>query len=130
VTFWFDDQSWIKSQLYVEEWPNISNVLDRPSKQSPVPKDFFNGLDAIKGFTDSTVYFGPGLVRSDPNDAVGASYEVNGLPEGPVFNLKQLLMIKPYVETIDFQVTGPFEGNMLLWFGKNVRGAISGISNG
>lgn len=128
VTFWFDDGAWIKSQLYVEEWPDIAAVLDRPSQQKPVPKDFFNGLDAIRGFTDTSVYFGANEVRSHQDGATGASYAVTGLPSGPIFNLKQLLMIKPYVETIDFQVAGPNGGNMLLWFGKNCRGAISGIS--
>lgn len=128
VTFWFEDGSWIKSQLYVEEWPDIAAVLNRPSQQAPVPKSFFEGLEAIKGFTDSAVYFGAGQVRSHQDSLTGASYEVPGLLEGPIFNLKQLLMIKPYVETIDFQVAGPFTGNMLLWYGKNCRGAISGIS--
>lgn len=126
VTFWFEDHSWIKSQLYVEEWPDISKIFDKPSHQQPIPKGFYDGLDAIKGFTDALVYFGPGIVRSHPDDAVGASYAVEGLPAGPVFNLKQLLMIKPYIETVDFQVVGP----MLLWYGQNVRGAITGISNG
>lgn len=128
VTFWFEDRSWIKSQLYAEEWPDTSSILNRPSNAFAVPKDFYIGLDAIKGFTDSSVFFGPGIVRSHDSDAVGASYAVEGLPAGPVFNLKQLLMIKPYAETIDFLVPGPFSGNMLLWFGKNVRGAISGIT--
>lgn len=128
VTFWYDDGAWIKSQLYAEEWPDVSAILERPSQQSTVPKGFFDGLDAIKGFTDSAVYFGPGIVRSHSDDAAGASYEVPGLPAGPIFNLKQLLMLKSHIETVDFQVAGPFTGNMLLWFGKNCRGAVSGIT--
>ncbi len=130
VTFWFDDGSWIKSQLYAEDWPDIGNILNRTSQQSVVPPDFFNGLDAIRSFTDASVYFCAGEVRSHQDSSIGASYAVEGLPSGPIFNLKQLLIIKPYVETIDFQVAGPFTGNMLLWFGKNCRGAISGITNG
>lgn len=126
VTFWYDDNSWIKSQLYAEEWPDVSAILDQPSKQAPVPKDFFDGLDAIKGFTDSAVYFGAGMVRSHQDDVIGASYEVPGLPAGPIFNLKQLLMLKSHMETVDFQV----DRSMLLWYGKNSRGAVSGISNG
>lgn len=126
VTFWYSDGAWIKSQLYAEEWPDVSAILDRPSQQSTVPKGFFDGLDAIKGFTDSAVYFGPGIVRSHSDDAVGASYEVPGLPAGPIFNLKQLLMLKSHIETVDFQVAGP----MLLWCGTNCRGAVSGITNG
>lgn len=128
VTFWYSDGAWIKSQLYAEEWPDVGTILDRPSQQSAVPKGFFDGLDAIKGFTDTSVYFGPGIVRSHSDDAVGASYEVPGLPAGPIFNLKQLLMLKSHIETVDFQVAGPFTGNMLLWHGKNCRGAVSGIT--
>ncbi len=128
VTFWYDDNSWIKSQLYVEEWPDVSKILDKPSNQGPVPKDFYIGLEAIRGFTDSLVYFGPSEVRSHPDASVGASYAVAGLPEGPIFNLKQLLMIKSHIETVDFKVAGPHGGNMLLWFGKSCRGAISGIN--
>jgi len=129
VTFWYDDGSWIKSQLYAEQWPDISAILDRPSQQAAVPKDFFMGLEAIKGFTDALVWFGPSHVRSHADPSVGALYEVLGIKEGPIFNIKQLLNIKAHIKTVDFNVSVQ-GGNMLLWFGDNCRGAITGIRNG
>ena len=123
VTFYFEDGSWVKSQLYVEKWPDISAILDRPSNAWPVPGDFFAGVEAIAGFTESGfVYLDQGCLRSHENAAQGAAYEIAGLPKGLAFPAKQLAMIRPFVTSIDFLAK-----DMLMFFSENVRGAIAGI---
>ncbi len=123
VTFYFEDGSWIRSQLYAEKWPDMTLILDRPSNAWPVSGDFWRGLEAIAGFTDSGfVYFDAGVLRSHDNAAQGASYEVAGLPKGLAFPAKQLAMIRPYAERIDFLAK-----DGLRFFGQNVRGAVAGV---
>lgn len=123
VTFYFEDSSWIKSQLYRETWPDISALLDRPSNAWPVPGDFFAGVEALAGFTESGfVYFDQGCLRSHENAAQGACYEIVGLPKGLAFPAKQLAMIRPFAQSIDFLAK-----DMLMFFGPSVRGAIAGV---
>lgn len=127
ITLWFEDDSFIKSQLYAEPWPDVAAILDQQGNFYPVPTDFFPALDAIRGFAEQgNVYFDSGVLRTHEHDALGASYEVLGLPKGPVFNVKQLALIKPYAEKIDFLV--PIEdGTILMFVGKTMRGVIAGI---
>jgi len=123
VTFYFTDGSWIRSQLYVERWPDIGAVLDRPSNAWPLSSDFWRGLDAVAPFTDTGfVYFDAGILRSHATAAQGACFEIAGLPKGPIFPAKQLAMIRPFAERIDFLLD-----NGLMFFGQNIRGAMAGI---
>lgn len=123
VTFYFEDGSWIRSQLYSEPWPNVDNVLNVTSNPWPLPETFYKGLDAVASFSeDGNVHFKPNLLRSHNSEHTGASYEVIGLPSGPVFKAKQLKIIQPYVKTIDF--IG--KDGKAFFFGDNVRGAIVG----
>lgn len=130
LTFYFEDESWIKTQLFSQKWPDIDPLLNRPSQQQPFPKDFWEGLAAIEPFGEGMVYFDAGTMRSHPSDATGASFEVAGLPKGPSFPIWQLELIKPFAETVDFFTPGNIRGStMLTFFGPNIRGAIAGRSS-
>jgi len=123
VTFYFDDESWIKTQLFVKEWPDIGRILDRPSKPVPVPAGLWEGLAAIAPFaSDGACYFENGRIQSHPSANAGASYEVPGLPSGLCFTIKQLNLIKPHAKEIDFQ------GDATFFFGDGIRGALAGRS--
>lgn len=129
VTFYFEDNSWIKSQLYAEPWPNIDKILDKKTNAQAIPPDFFKGLEAISPFSEGNIYFYTDKLKTHfgDKDEDGASYEVPGLNKGPIFSAKYLHMIKPYAETIDFYVEGPHKNsNMLMFYGKNIRGGIMG----
>lgn len=124
VTFYFEDESWIKSQLFSEKWPDIGRVLNVHSNPSEPPKDLWEGLAIVAPHsTDNLVYFDADVLRSHANSGIGAAYEVKGLPRGPVFNIKQLMFIKDYVKKIDFFAEG---GKMTCWVGDRTRGVIAG----
>jgi hypothetical protein len=129
ITLFFEDESFIKSQLYAEEWPDVHKILTLPSNPFPVPVDFFAGLDAVAPFSEGFIYFDAGVMRSHPSDATGASYEVPGLPKGPIFPAKQLAWLKPYATSIDFLVNSNNNWHGLMFFGDRMRGAISGVAN-
>lgn len=123
ATFWFEDDSWMRTQLFKEPWPEIDHILNRPTKYFDIPNGFWEGIDAIAPFSnDGLVYFEDGLIKTD-----NASFEVSGIPKGPIFNIKNLLTIKPHAKQIDFVAQGTSEGTtMLMFVGNNIRGAMLG----
>ena len=130
LTFYYEDESWIKTQLYVEKWPDISTLLDRPSNQMPLPRNFWEGFTAVAPFSqDGAIYFDAGTMRSHATDATGAAFDVPGLPKGPSFPIRALGLLNGLAETVDFFTPGSFEGSTMLTFqGLNIRGAIAGRS--
>lgn len=130
VTFWFEDQSWLKAQRYAEPYshPDIALLLNKSSNQYPLPADFWTALDAVAPFSEKgLVWCDTGTMRSHAETGVGASFDVVGLPRGPIFLAKQLRLIQPFAETVDFFAPGPYEGTtMLMFYGKSMRGVIAG----
>lgn len=124
VTFYFEDESWLRSQLYSEQWPDIGRVLNVPSNPIDTPKDLWEAVSIVAPHsTDNLVYFDNDILRSHADNGLGASYEVAGLPRGPIFNIKQLMFIKDYAKKIDFFAEG---GKLTMWAGDRCRGAIAG----
>lgn len=127
VTFWFEDQSWLKTQTFAGSWPAIPNVLDTPCHPYPPPPQFFEAVDAVGPFSsDGNVYFAREVLQSHLDASTGASFEIPGLPAGPIYPLKQLQLIRPLAQAIDFLAPGPENTRMLKFFGPNVRGVIAG----
>ena len=125
VTFYFNDGSWIKTQLYAEPWPDTGRILNQKSSLVPIPADFFKGLEAVEPFaSEGMVYFDAGVLRSHPETGVGASYDLPGLPAGPVFSTRLLALIKPHAKMVDFTANG---GTMLTFQGDAIRGVIAGM---
>ena len=75
---------------------------------------------------DGNAYFAREVLQSHLDASAGAIFEMPGLPAGPVFPIKQLQLIKPYLETVDFLAPGPNNNRMLKFYGKNVRGIVAG----
>lgn len=123
-TFYYDDESWLRSQFYADPWPDVSRILDIKANAWPLPEDFYKAVKSLEPFSD-TVYFDSGVMRSHISLEEGASYEIYGLPKGPIFSIKQLKTIEPYVKTIDFLAQGP-NGPLSIWYGDGCRGAIAG----
>lgn len=126
VTFHFEDNSWLKSQIMEQIWPDIAHILNRPCNAMKLPEDFYIGLKSLEPFSeDGFVYFDTNKMLSHAEDVKGASYEIYGLPKGPAFNIKQLKIIEPYIKTVDWLADGP-NGKYCCWFGDNIRGIIAG----
>ena len=129
LTFYYEDQSWIKCQLFVEKWPDVGTILDRPSNQMPWPKDFWEGFAAVAPFSETgAVYFDAGSLRSHSETGVGAAFDVPGLPKGPSYSIRALGLLKGLAETYDPFTPGNFGSAMLTFQGPNIRGAIAGRS--
>lgn len=136
VTFYFEDRSWIKSQLYDKQFPieTINAVLNKNSNASVIPPDFFTGLEAVTSFSENgSVYFERDKICSHKVSDVGATFDIPGLPNGPIYTAKYLSIIKSLATKIDFAVSANgsvhkdnASGYLLFWFGKQCRGVIAG----
>lgn len=136
VTVWFEDGSWIKSQLFAKPWPIDAclSILNRPSCPHSIPPDFYKALDAVAPFSSTgTIHFSRELLCSHATTEAGATHEVVGLPKGPIYTIKYLNMIKHLVEKIDFTVSANgsvhsenASGYLMFFFGKQIRGVIAG----
>jgi hypothetical protein len=128
ATFHFEDGCWIKTQLYSDEWPDVSKILNREANLWAIDGGFYKALDAVAPFSeDGNVYSDLNLLMSHQDSALGATHECAGIPKGFVYPIKQLQIIKPHVEKIDWMASGIHDSSYCLVFqGGSMRGVISG----
>lgn len=128
ATFWFEDGCWMRTQLYADEWPDVSRILNREANLWTIDANFFKALDSVAAFSeDGNVYSRLNLLCSHADEGIGASYECSGIPNGFVYPIKQLMIMKPYVTKIDYMANGVADSSYCLYFvGDSVRGVISG----
>lgn len=130
ATFYFSDGSWLRTQLYSDEWPDVSRILDRKANLWSIDPTFFKALDSVAPFSeDGNVYSELNLLKSHADIALGASYECSGIPNGFIYPIKQLKIIQPFVKKVDFYAKGVHDSSYCLVFeGDFARGVISGRS--
>lgn len=127
ITFHYEGERWLRTQLYSTEWPDLSRILDAPSAQTPVDQGLFKGLEVIKPFVDKmgSVFIDKGVISTHTNVDEGASYAIESLQNEGYFNHTMLELLKGTVETIDW-TTWPkpcaFTGCK-----NRLRGAIVGL---
>lgn len=129
VTFWFDDGSFIKTQLQRGQWPNVNSLLDGQSNALPLPDGFMESVNAVTSFSPSNlIEFGNGVITSDTDGKTIASYEVEGLPDGKIFNGATLSAMLPNIQSADFRTWD----TRMMFFGCNgdMRGALSVVRKG
>jgi hypothetical protein len=120
-TFYFDDLTWIKTQLFNGEWPDVEKVLNVASNPWPLFDNFYKAIAGLEKFAlKDRAFFYKDKVQSSVCDSEGASFEIEGLPEGPIFAISQLKNIEGMFDKIDFVTYN----DKAYFFGNNLRGAI------
>jgi DNA polymerase III sliding clamp (beta) subunit (PCNA family) len=125
ITFHYEGERWLRTQLYSANWPDLSKVLSRESLQQPIDSILFDGLDVIKGFTDKlgTVYFHENCIRTHKDELEGASFDIEGFTVTGKYNIDMLYLLKAAATTIDWTgYPGP-----CMFQGEGLRGAIIGM---
>jgi DNA polymerase III sliding clamp (beta) subunit (PCNA family) len=130
VTFFFEGDRWLRSQLLNTEWPDISSLLDRASAEGdfdPFPDGLFEAIETVVPFVEEEgrIYFRPGRVSTSPFDGEGASIDLPNVPEHGAFHHKHLMSLQRIVSKIDFSkhpAPCPFNG-------KKLRGVILGMND-
>jgi hypothetical protein len=127
ITFYFAGGAWIKTLLYADKWPEVSHIIDKPFEAVTVPKEFFNGVDAVTDFNENEyVTLSEGLVKSNESTNVGAQYDVKGLASDKVLSGKQLRLLEPFITAIDFN-SYP---DRIFFSGDSIRGVLMAILAG
>lgn len=121
MTIYFEDKSWIRTQLYNEPYPNADRILETKSNTQPIPKDFWEGLEKISGPDANEVFLSSKSLRTHYEKEIGSSFEIEGLPENRRFNLNYLRMFEPYATQVDFSTD---DNRMAMFFGDNFRGVL------
>jgi hypothetical protein len=131
VTFHYSDGRWLRTQRSYQAWPSehVNRILDAPvsNEMLPVPFNLFDVLEMIMPFTpanNAAVYFQDGRLTTGDN-FTGAECLVEGLCAGPVFNGKNLFMLRDFAEEIDFAAYPKPSG----FRGANCRGVIIGLTS-
>lgn len=126
ITFMYDKNHWVRTQLYDLGWPDLSKVLDRDADYQEFPEGIFEAVESVVPFVDefSRVYFiGNKITTVNHDAAAGATFEIEKELNYAVFNAKYFLKLKGIAQTIDLS-TYP---RPCLFKGKNIRGAIIGM---
>lgn len=127
ITFMYDKNHWIRTQLYELSWPDIEGVLNRESDQKEIPEGLFEAVETISPFVDDMgrILFRNGIVSttSEEEEQAGASVEVEGITYEGVYNFKYLLKLQGIANTIDFTAyPKPCQ-----FIGDNIKGVIMGM---
>ncbi len=126
ITLYFEDESWIKSQLYAEAWPNVSRVFDCKANLEQFPADFWTALAAVSPFTEGLVYLRDGKLHSHAQESTGASYDLSGMVGSWCYPARQLALLRSFATHVDFQAQTA-NGHCLYAIGKNARAVIAGV---
>ncbi len=101
VTFYFDDESYIKTQLFAfEKYPDFERILNVSDRQFvPMVSGFFEALDKVESFSETkAVYIHSGALHSHPEEQQkGASFDVEGLQLEAIFNIEYLKICKDHM---------------------------------
>lgn len=126
ITIYFEDESWIRSQLYAEQWPENRHVFNCTNNMQPFPADFWKGLAAVSSFGEGLCYARDGKLCSHPQDNAGAEFSLDGLLGSWCYPIKQLASLQAWASHVDFQAQGA-NGPCLYAAGKQARAVIAGI---
>ncbi len=129
ATFFFEDDNFIRTQLYADKWPDIKHILDKPFTPEAIPPNFFKGLEAISDFShNGFAHFRNGKLQSEDIEEKGASFEIPELRVGPVYAIRYLMMIKDIVEKVDFYVPADRKSTQMMFTGVKCRGILMGYA--
>lgn len=85
LTFHFEDDSYVRTQLYQEEWPDVSRAL--PSDFSTllgVPDGLYTALGQMRPFIEAGgIWFNEGSISSHASTETGCVIDVPGLRQSP-----------------------------------------------
>lgn len=125
ATFWFEDGSFMKTQLFGEQYPHYRGILEADGLNPwPLPDEFFKAVRAIESFSrNGIVYFKNGVLSSNEREEEASTYKIEGLPEGMGFNAKYLLAVEHAFKNVHFDE----EANKAYFFSEGIRGVLMGI---
>lgn len=125
LTFHFADDSFIRTQLFAESFPNFEHLFNVQTNCWPLPDEFFKAIKVVKSFSpNGFVYFDNGVVKSKEIETEATTYRLEGLPDEMIFNAKLLLLVQHAMAKVDFDKGR----NNVIFFGNNIRGILAAVT--
>ena len=133
LTIWFEDGSWLKTQLFSEGYPaeQTQAIVDQLNPAAPVeiPAGFFEGVAAVADFSDNEwtkVYSDEGELRSHKlSDARATTFQCKGVPAGLIVNPAYMKQLEPLVTSVDWDTEARLKGRLYAFFGPYLRAAVT-----
>jgi len=130
VTFHYDDERWIRTQLYEDGWPldKMASILDVEHEAEKLPTGFVEAVEKIAPFAEdkaSAVYFDEQGIATSTTEEDGVHIELPGLPFGPIFSIHQLRILCQVAERVDWSLYP----RPCVFYGDQIRGAVVGRSH-
>lgn len=127
ITFYYEDNSWLKTQTYRYDYPDYGKILNVETHPVPINDELYRAIEKIVKFNDDhRVYFKGDKVSSANDDsAAGASVQIEGIPNNLTLNAHFLLITEGLAKSFDW-ITSE---RMVYFFGDKVRGAIACIGD-
>lgn len=127
ATFWFEDGSFIKTQLFNERFPDVSNIIASPEPYLPLSPEFFKAVKAVDSLSESgKIRFDDNAVHSDFDGHDFSTYSFEGSPNGTSFTTKLLLSIQDHMGSCFFVLDQ--KGSKVYFANGNVRGVLAGLA--
>lgn len=126
ATFYFEDESFIKTGLYAEAYPAYEMLFSPYASVNywPVPEDFFKGVHALEAFSPhGNIYFENGSLLSKQRTDEASSYVIEGLPERMGFGIKILLSVEHAFKKVYFDAPS----KKAVFMGESIRGIAMGL---
>lgn len=124
ITFHYEGGRWVYSNLLSLDWPDINRILEGQSAPIPFPEGLFEGLSAIKAFSDKEgiVHFSKGRISTSAGGTEGSEYDVPSLDAEGIYAIDMFQLLEGIAQTIDLSsYPAPCK-----FYGNNIRGAIIG----
>lgn len=124
ATFYFEDESWLRTQLYEDKWPNAEKVWAsfNPNAMEAIPPTLFDAAATLLVFAEGGFAYlqeGKLLLENQLTDA--AEQDVPGLKAGPTVKLKNLLLLKHIAKSMGYS-----KGDRAMFFaGDKTRMALA-----
>lgn len=126
LTFHYESGRWLRSQMLTNEWPDVYPLFEGERSDKPIPAGFFEALEDLLPFIEEElerVFILQGKLTTALEEGTGAAATIEGIQEGGVYNLPQLLKIASVAKSLDL-ASYP---NPMKFFGDGLRGVIAGM---
>lgn len=128
VTFWFEGDWWIRTQIYKDGWPDMSalnmDMLMLEELSAEMPAEFWPAFKQVAKFSvDGRVYCGDDEISSHPLgmlDGAKFTMSVPGCPSHVTYSIKALKMIEKHC--LRFNADSMYK---TYFYGDNLRGVIA-----